>query len=153
IVVLLLLRLFRAFNRVHLSGIALVFLLGTLGASLCQWLNLYGLDSPDQFRNGYQVFFGHLLVYDFFTLYLRLFLFSFTALIVWLTMLTGIADAEDSADFYCLLLGATLGMSIMASANHLLMVFIGVEMASLPSYALAGFLKGRRQSSEAALKY
>src|SRR5947207_14043635 len=44
-------------------------------------------------------------------------------------------------------------MSIMASSNHLLMVFIGVEMASLPSYALAGFLKGRRQSSEAALKY
>ncbi len=44
-------------------------------------------------------------------------------------------------------------MSLMASANHLLMVFIGVEMASLPSYALAGFLKGRRQSSEAALKY
>src|SRR5262249_37155834 len=30
---------------------------------------------------------------------------------------------------------------------------IGVEMASLPSYALAGFLKGRRQSSEASLKY
>jgi NADH-quinone oxidoreductase subunit N len=33
------------------------------------------------------------------------------------------------------------------------MVYIGVEMASLPSYALAGFLKGRRQSSEASLKY
>jgi NADH-quinone oxidoreductase subunit N len=33
------------------------------------------------------------------------------------------------------------------------MVYLGVEMASLPSYALAGFLKGRRQSSEAALKY
>ncbi len=44
-------------------------------------------------------------------------------------------------------------MSVMASANHLLMVYLGVEMASLPSYALAGFLKGRRQSSEAALKY
>src|SRR5437879_7785999 len=44
-------------------------------------------------------------------------------------------------------------MSLMASATHLLMVFIGVEMASLPSYALAGFLKGKRQSSEAALKY
>src|SRR6202040_182916 len=64
-----------------------------------------------------------------------------------------IPDKEDSADFYCLLFGSTLGMSIMASSNHLLMVFIGVEMASLPSYALAGFLKGRRQSSEAALKY
>src|SRR5437588_5855282 len=44
-------------------------------------------------------------------------------------------------------------MSLMASATYLLMVYIGVEMASLPSYALAGFLKGRRQSSEASLKY
>src|SRR5439155_8862090 len=58
-----------------------------------------------------------------------------------------------SADFYVLLLGATLGMSLMASSNHLMVVFIGSEMASLPSYAMAGFLKGRRQSSEAALKY
>src|SRR5260370_39071410 len=44
-------------------------------------------------------------------------------------------------------------MCLMASANHLMMVFIGIEMASLPSYALAGFIKGRRLSSEAALKY
>ncbi len=72
---------------------------------------------------------------------------------IWLTLLTGIPDRDDSADFYVLLLGATLGMMLMASANHLLMVFIAVEMASLPSYALAGFLKGRRLSSEAALKY
>ena len=97
--------------------------------------------------------FSGLLVYDHFTIFLRLFLLGFTALVIWLSLLTGIPDREDSADFYCLLLGATLGMSLMASANHLLMVFIAVEMASLPSYALAGFLKGRRQSSEAALKY
>ena len=88
-----------------------------------------------------------------FTIFLRLFLLGFAALVIWLSLLTGIPDREDSADFYCLLLGATLGMSLMASANHLLMVYIGVEMASLPSYALAGFLKGRRQSSEASLKY
>ena len=102
--------------------------------------------------NVLQIFNG-LLVYDNFTIFLRLFLLGFAALLIWLSLLTGIPDREDSADFYCLLLGATLGMSIMASANHLLMVFIGVEMASLPSYALAGFLKGRRQSSEASLKY
>src|SRR5205823_8262552 len=78
---------------------------------------------------------------------------GFTSLVIWLTLLTGIPDREDSADFYCLLLGATLGMMLMASATHLLMVYIAVEMASLPSYALAGFLKGRRQSGEAALKY
>ena len=61
--------------------------------------------------------------------------------------------ATTAPDIYTLVLGATLGMCIMASANHLLMVFLGVEMASVPSYALAGLLKGRRQSSEAALKY
>ncbi|MFM8709262.1 MAG: NADH-quinone oxidoreductase subunit N, partial [Planctomycetia bacterium] len=62
-------------------------------------------------------------------------------------------DHEDGADFYTLVLGATLGMCLMASANHLLMVFMAVEMASVPSYALAGLLKGRKASSEAALKY
>ena len=80
-------------------------------------------------------------------IFLKIFLLGFTALVIWLSLLTGIPDREDSADFYCLLLGATLGMSIMASANHLLMVFIGVEMASLPSYALAGFLKGRGRAA------
>src|SRR5262249_14163664 len=94
-----------------------------------------------------------LLFYDHFTVFLRCFLYGFTALVIWLSMLTGIPDREDSADFYVLLLGAVIGMMIMASSAHLLMVFIGVAMASLPSYALAGFLKGKRQSSEAALKY
>src|SRR5205807_3818639 len=99
------------------------------------------------------VMFTGLLAFDNFTLFMRFFLLTFTILIIWLSILTGIPDYEDSADFYALLLGAVVGMSLMASANHLLMVFIGVEMASLPSYALAGFLKGKRQSSEAALKY
>src|SRR5205814_4843085 len=97
--------------------------------------------------------FGGMLVFDNFTVFLKMFLYGFVTLVVALTLVSGIPDKEDSADFYVLLFGSTIGMSIMASANHLLMVFIGVEMASLPSYALAGFLKGRRQSSEAALKY
>jgi NADH-quinone oxidoreductase subunit N len=44
-------------------------------------------------------------------------------------------------------------MCIMASANHLMTIFLGVEMASVPSYVLAGIIKGRRRSGEAALKY
>jgi NADH-quinone oxidoreductase subunit N len=94
-----------------------------------------------------------MLRFDSFTVFFRIFLCAFTAFTIWLTRLTGIPDNEDSPDFYTLLLGATLGMSLMASANHLLMVYIAVEMASLPSYAMAGFLKGRREASEASLKY
>jgi NADH-quinone oxidoreductase subunit N len=44
-------------------------------------------------------------------------------------------------------------MCLMASANHLMTVFLAVEMASVPSYVMAGILKGRRRASEAALKY
>jgi NADH-quinone oxidoreductase subunit N len=143
IVLLLVLRLFAALDRLHLGWLALASTLGALAISWAQW------QGPEPHRD----LFSGLLVYDNFTIFLRLFLFSFTALVIWLSLLTGIPDREDSADFYCLLLGATVGMALMASANHLLMVFIAIEMASLPSYALAGFLKGRRQSSEASLKY
>jgi len=102
---------------------------------------------------GRQEIFTGMLVYDGLTVYFRSVLMLFAVLFLVLTQLSGIPDREDSADFYTLILGGTLGMCIMASANHLLMVFLGVEMASVPSYALAGMLKGRRTASEAALKY
>ena len=100
-----------------------------------------------------QEIFGGLLVYDALTAYIRLLLMGFLACYIPFTKASGIPDHEDGADFYTLVLGATLGMCLMASANHLLMTFMAVEMASVPSYALAGLLKGRKASSEAALKY
>ena len=98
-------------------------------------------------------FFGGMLRQDLFSVYFRIFLSLFLILTVALTVLTGIPDNEDSPDFYSLLLSATIGMMMMASANNLLMLFLGVEMASVPSYVMVGFLKGRKPSSEAALKY
>lgn len=97
--------------------------------------------------------FDGLLIYDELTVYFRGILLLFTVLFLIFTKLSGIPDREDSPDFYTLALGGVLGMLIMSSANHLLMVFLGVEMASVPSYALAGILKGRRTGSEAAIKY
>jgi NADH-quinone oxidoreductase subunit N len=94
-----------------------------------------------------------LLIYDGLTTYFRTFLLAFTVLFVLVTWCTGIPDREDAPDFYTLALGSVLGMCLMASANHLLIVFLAIEMASVPSYALAGILKGRRESSEAALKF
>ncbi len=152
IVLLLLLRVFRLAGRTHLGPVTMVLTLGILIVAVCQWGG-YGFEPPESTGGNTDVMFGGLLVYDHLTIFLRCFLLGFAVLMIWLTMLTGIPDREGSAACYCLLLGATLGMMLMASANHLLMVFIAVEMASLPSYALAGFLKGRRQSSEAALKY
>ena len=154
IVLMLVLRLFPRFDNKHLGWVALVLTGYALIISMQQW---FGGDASVDPRVDAKVesmnIFSGMLVFDNFTIFLRLFLLSFTFLVILLTLMTGIPDQEDSADFYCLLLGSVIGMSVMASANHLLMVLLGVEMASLPSYAMAGFLKGRRQSSEAALKY
>jgi len=104
------------------------------------------LEQPSQLFTG-------LLVYDTFTVYFRTLLFFFAVLFAIFTRISGVPDRDAAPDIYALVLGATLGMCIMASANNVLMIFLGVEMASVPSYALAGLLKGRRQSSEAAIKY
>lgn len=99
-----------------------------------------------------EIFTG-MLVYDAFSVFIRSALLLFVFLFVLLTKLSGVPAREVSQDIYSLVLGATLGMCLMATANHLLMIFMAVEMASVPSYALAGLLKGKRSASEAALKY
>jgi NADH-quinone oxidoreductase subunit N len=116
--------------------------------------NLYSIFrlSGDVLETG-DAYFTGLLMHDQFTLLFRLGLAFFLVLTISLTILTGIPDNEDGPDFYTLLIGSTIGMMVTVSANHLLMLFMGVEMMSVPSYAMVGFLKGRRQSSEAALKY
>ncbi len=144
---LLLSRLVPRFAKVHLAAVALGGTSAALFTILAPHFGLLAAPPRDTTA------FTGLLALDSFAGFLRTLLLGFAVLAVLFTRITGIPDAEDSADFYTLLLGGILGMMVMVSANHLLMVFIGIEMASLPSYALSGFLKGRRQGSEAAIKY
>ena len=62
-------------------------------------------------------------------------------------------DQEHVAEFYSLILLAATGMTLMASANSLVTVFISLELASIPSYVLVSYLKTDRGSVEAGLKY
>jgi NADH-quinone oxidoreductase subunit N len=97
--------------------------------------------------------FTGMLVFDTFSVYMRALLLFFVLLFATFTRTTGVPDRDDATEFYVLILGATLGMCLMVSAQHMLIVFLGIEMASVPSYALAGLLRNRRTSSEAALKF
>ena len=99
-----------------------------------------------------EIFTG-MLVHDAFTVYFRAIILFTTFLFIVLARISRLADQENGPDFYTLVLGAALGMCLMAEANHLLVVFLAVEMASVPSYTLAGILKGNRKSSEASMKY
>jgi NADH-quinone oxidoreductase subunit N len=152
IVIMLLARMVTALSRVHMAPLALAISALALVFAISFWPEPWATEGPVPVAGG-KTAFGGLLVFDKFGQFLRIFLLAFLCLSLWLSTLTGIPDREDSADYSTLLVGGTLGMMLMASANHLLMAFIAVEMASVPSYALAGFLKGRRQGSEAALKY
>gem|GEM_PF-27133 len=129
------------------------FLLALLGSVLALWsaLPIDGMHSWAELEPC-ELFTG-MLVYDTLTVYIRIFLLAFLVLFVVLSRLTGIADRSEGQDYYTLVFGATLGMCLMATANHLIMVFLGIEMASVPSYVLAGIVQGRRRSSEASLKY
>lgn len=57
------------------------------------------------------------------------------------------------AEYYVLLTFAVLGTMIVGSAGDLIMVFLGIEMTALASYALTGFARRRMTSLEGALKY
>lgn len=138
---MLLVRVFRYGEKIP------TFLLALIGASAALFVSISMQDVERM-----EIFTG-MLVFDRFTNYIRMLLLLFLALFVVFTKLSGIPENEEAPDIYTLVFGSVLGMCMMAAANHLMMVFMAVEMASVPSYALAGQLKGRRQASEAALKY
>ena len=56
-------------------------------------------------------------------------------------------------EYYALLLIATSGMMLLVSAVDMVMVFLGIEIMSIPIYVLAGFDRRKVRSNEAALKY
>ena len=129
------------------------WLVALIGSGLALWLAVPWQELSTSGLPGPVEIFTGMLVIDSFTLFFRGLLLLFAILFIIFTRISGIPAYHDAPDFYTLVLGATFGMLLMTSANHLLVIFLAVEMASVPSYVLAGMLKGRRLSSEAALKY
>jgi len=82
-----------------------------------------------------------------------LIVFTIGILFLWRGTTSSEMREGDGPEFFTLLIGATLGMCLMASTTNLLMIFMAVELASLPSYVLAGFRKTHRLGAEASLKY
>jgi NADH-quinone oxidoreductase subunit N len=80
-------------------------------------------------------------------------IFASVAAMVSLASYDYLRDRTYQAEFYTLVMLAATGMSLMASAGSLVTVFVSLELASLPSYALVAFLKNNRGSVEAGLKY
>lgn len=82
----------------------------------------------------------------------------FAAIAVMLTLIYGRAYAADremlrGGELFSLSLFALLGMFIMIGGNNFLMIYLGLELLTLSSYALVALRRDHAQSTEAAMKY
>ena len=139
----------RAYYITFLGALAA---LGLLYSCMTSWPQ-FGPGQPYALGAAPQPVFTGLLMLDSFGVVMRGLLMLFLVLFVAFTRVSGVPDDDDATEFYVMVLGATIGLCIMVTANHALMVVLGIEMASVPCYVLAGILRHRRASSEAALKY
>ncbi len=139
--VLLLVDLFILSERRGLTAIlAVVGLLVTMGVSISQM----GREATG---------FNQMIVLDGFS--------NFLNLLLLLTGLLGIAVAYgynrrmgiERGEYYPIMLFSLAGMMLMAQASHLIMIFIALELLSIPLYVLAAFAYPRPESEEAGLKY
>ncbi len=83
----------------------------------------------------------------------RVVLYAFLAAIVLLWRRYDDPNEPNAVEFLTLLLASAMGMSLMAASANLLLMVIAIELASMPSFALAGFDRSRRPAAEASLKY
>jgi NADH-quinone oxidoreductase subunit N len=123
-----------------LGYVAVAGMLAALGGTLAAYLN-----SGSAFQ-------GTIVVDEFATF--------FRALVIGVGVLTALAsmpylrrEGVAAAEFHALLLYSVAGQCLMASTDELIMVFIGLEISSISSYILVGYLRDDKRANEAALKY
>jgi NADH-quinone oxidoreductase subunit N len=97
--------------------------------------------------------FYRMIVLDNFALFFKVFALAALILTIWMSLGSKEIDQVHQGEYYTLLLTCGLGIVLMASASNLLTAYLSLELVSLTSYVLTGFLPHSRRSSEAALKY
>ena len=122
-------------------------ILGLLGATAALAVRFVGAAGT------VETAFDGMLTVDGFSLFLQA-IFILTAIIGILLALEFLPRNKiERGEYYILLLFTTGGMMIMAMAADLIVVFLALELLSIPLYILSGFARPRVDSEEAAMKY
>jgi NADH-quinone oxidoreductase subunit N len=124
--------------------LAVVAVIGSL-ASLLTTFDLYSAEQGWLFHR--------MIILDNFSLFFKVIALTATILTIWISLGSHEIRQVHQGEYYTLLLTSALGMFFMASASNLLTAYLSLELVSLTSYVLTGFLPHNRRSSEAALKY
>ncbi|MEQ1885311.1 MAG: NADH-quinone oxidoreductase subunit N [Bryobacteraceae bacterium] len=97
--------------------------------------------------------FSNMLIIDGFGSFFRVLVLVVGILAVFSSMEYLARERANGGEYYALILFSIVGQCIMVTANELIMVFIGLEVSSIASYVLAGYLREDKRNNESALKY
>jgi NADH-quinone oxidoreductase subunit N len=125
-------------------NLAVVAIIGCV-ASLLSAFDLYSA------QQGW--LFYRMIVLDQFSLFFKVVTLLATIFAIWMSLGSAEIKQVYQGEYYTLLLTCALGIFFMASSSNLLTAYLSLELVSLTSYVLTGFLPRNRRSSEAALKY
>ena len=131
---------FKKENRSYLAYLSLLFLVAAAAECVKFW------------DKGYSYFDGNLSLNNL-SLFFSIILIVATFLVVLISMKYLTLQNANYGEYYALLLFALSGMIIMVSSSDLIVIFLGLEVLSLSSYALAGLRRQDEKSNEAAVKY
>jgi NADH-quinone oxidoreductase subunit N len=123
------------------AGVATAGLVAALAAAVSQ------VGTPPAFL------FERMLTLDPFGVFFKVFFLAVGAVIVLVAHPYRELTQQFHGESYALVLGVVLGMILLATASNLLMIYLALEMVSLPSYLLTGILRRDGKASEAGLKY
>ena len=97
--------------------------------------------------------FSGMLMADGFAAFFRVLVISVGILVVLASYRFLDREGAETGEYHALILFSVVGQCVMVTANELIMIFIGLEISSIASYVLAGYLRDDKRANEASLKY
>ncbi len=97
--------------------------------------------------------FSNMLAVDGFSRFLKILVSIGGMLVMWMSFNSNELKNRRVGEYYTLILTLVLGMYFLVSATHLLSIYVSLEMVSIMSYLLSGYLKEQMRSNEASIKY
>jgi NADH-quinone oxidoreductase subunit N len=127
-----------------------VFFLTLTGLAVVFWLTLRQLTGA-----GSATLFGDMLSPDRLSVYFKLLFCIISVLFVLFIRNNRQLQThfKGTGDLYAVLLAVLLGMNLMAMSANLLMIYVSIEMVSVGSYIMVGYVSGSSRETEAAIKY
>ncbi len=132
-------------NKSAISTLAVVLFAALLG------VNIWDLVTTP--ANAPQLFYNNMLRVEHYSLWFNTLMTGCSLLYVLLMGKEIQKVGTHVAEYFALILFILCGVYILSTYNNLLMLFIGIEILSIPQYILAGSDKRNLKSSEASLKY